>query len=62
MTVTYEDVAAARILKAVPISAELSLHDGSTVSMKERWSSDTIGKSRDTLESILKQINERAER
>ncbi|MEV6306074.1 M48 family metallopeptidase [Actinoplanes sp. NPDC051861] len=60
--VAYEDMAAARILKAVPINAELNLHDGSTVTLKERWSSDTIGKSRDTLESILKRINERANR
>ncbi|MBG0560891.1 M48 family metallopeptidase [Actinoplanes aureus] len=60
--VPYEEVATARILKAVPINAELRLHDGSQVTLKERWSSDSIGKSRDTLESILKQINERATR
>ena len=60
--VAYEEVATARIVKAVPINAELRLHDGSQVTLKERWSSDTIGKSRDTLESILKQINERARR
>ncbi|MFC7530326.1 M48 family metallopeptidase [Actinoplanes sp. GCM10030250] len=58
--VAFEELAAARILKTVPINAELSLHDGSKVILKERWSSDTIGDSRDTLESILKRVNERA--
>jgi hypothetical protein len=59
--VPYEEVTGARITKAVPINAELDLHGGTTVSIKERWSGEQLGKSRDTLEEVLKRINERAE-
>ncbi|MEU4155968.1 M48 family metallopeptidase [Actinoplanes sp. NPDC026670] len=59
--VPYEEVTGARITKAVPINAELDLHGGATVSIKERWSSDQLGKSRDTLEAVLNRINGRAE-
>ncbi|GIE83395.1 hypothetical protein Aph02nite_93450 [Actinoplanes philippinensis] len=59
--VPYEEVTATRITKAVPINAELDLHGGVTVSIKERWASDQLGKSRDTLEAVLNRINGRTE-
>ena len=60
--VPFEEVAAATVVKAVPINAELTLHDGATVTLKESWSGDTVGDSRDTLEAVLTRINERAGR
>lgn len=57
----FEEVAGAKVVKAVPISAELTLHDGSTVTVKERWGSDVVGESRDTLAAVLQRINERNE-
>ncbi|WP_213450373.1 M48 family metallopeptidase [Rhizomonospora bruguierae] len=59
--VPFEEVAAARVVKNVPINVELTLHGGDTLTVKERWSSDTVGKSRDTLEAILDRINERTQ-
>ncbi|WP_240670506.1 M48 family metallopeptidase [Actinoplanes solisilvae] len=59
--VPFEEVASTKIVKAVPINAELTLHDGSTVKVQERWGSDVIGESRDTLEGVLNRINERNE-
>jgi Zn-dependent protease with chaperone function len=58
----FEEVARAQVLKSVPINAELTLHGGATVTIKERWSGDTVGDSRDTLEAVLTRINERSER
>jgi hypothetical protein len=47
------------VLTSVPINAELTLHDGTTSTMKERWTSDTIDKSRDTLEAVPRGVDER---
>ncbi|MEV0899759.1 M48 family metallopeptidase [Actinoplanes sp. NPDC049802] len=58
----YEEITAARIVKPVPISAEVDLHDGSTVRIKARWTGDELGKSQDALEKILIHLNERADR
>ncbi|GGN34472.1 Zn-dependent protease with chaperone function [Actinoplanes campanulatus] len=58
----YEEITGARVLKPVPISAEVDLHDGSTVRIKARWTGEELGKSQDTLEKILNRLNERAER
>ncbi|GLY05155.1 Zn-dependent protease [Actinoplanes sp. NBRC 101535] len=58
--VAYEDVAAAQIVKTVPMNVVLSLHDGTSLTLKERWTSDTIGDSRDIFEKVLNRINERA--
>ncbi|GAA1584170.1 M48 family metallopeptidase [Actinoplanes couchii] len=59
--VPYEEITGARMLKAVPISFELDLHDGATVAVKARWTGEEIGDSRDTVEAVLKQIQERTE-
>ncbi|SNY66025.1 M48 family metallopeptidase [Paractinoplanes atraurantiacus] len=55
--VPFEEVTAARIVKAVPLNAELTLHGGATLVLKERWSGDTIGDSRDTLTEILRRFS-----
>ncbi|HWS35846.1 MAG TPA: M48 family metallopeptidase [Actinoplanes sp.] len=59
--VPYEEVTGARITKAVPINFELTLHGGAVVTVKERWSGEELGKSRETLEAVLNRISERAE-
>ena len=59
--VPFEEVRGAKIVKAVPISAELTMHDGSGLKLQERWGSDVIGESRDTLAAVLNRINERNE-
>jgi Zn-dependent protease with chaperone function len=42
--VAYEDVAAAAILKNVPIKIALTLHSGETVELAETWTGETLGK------------------
>ncbi|SDT75139.1 M48 family metallopeptidase [Actinoplanes derwentensis] len=59
--VPYEEVTDAKILKAVPISFELTLHDGTSIAVKARWTGEELGDSRDTVEAVLKRISERAE-
>ncbi|MBM2614423.1 M48 family metallopeptidase [Actinoplanes sp. LDG1-06] len=60
--VPFEEVTSAQVHKAVPINAELRLHNGSTVTLKESYTGATVGDSRDTLEAVLGRINERNER
>lgn len=59
--VPYEEVTGARTIKSVPINFELTLHDGSTLAAKARWTSEELGKSQETLEAVLKRIDEQAE-
>ena len=59
--IPYEEVTAARIVKSVPIQAEIDLHGGATVQLKGRWTGDALGKSQDTLEAVLRRLGERAE-
>ncbi|KRD43338.1 hypothetical protein ASE38_03510 [Cellulomonas sp. Root930] len=40
----YEQIATARIVKRTPLQAELTLHDGRTVSLKETWTGETLDK------------------
>lgn len=58
--IAFEEVRDASVGKSVPIRAELHLHDGSTVSIEERWSSEQLGKSRNALEQVLLRIGRRA--
>jgi Zn-dependent protease with chaperone function len=56
----YEEVASAVITKRVPVRVELTLHDGGTVTMKERWSSGGLGKeARSTFTEVLEELAER---
>ncbi|WP_067509307.1 M48 family metallopeptidase [Actinoplanes sp. TFC3] len=59
--IPYEELRGAAITKRTPIRAELRLHDGSVVSLEERWSGEQLGKSRDTLEKVLDRIARDAE-
>ncbi|GAA2493364.1 M48 family metallopeptidase [Winogradskya humida] len=54
--IPFEEAGGATITKRTPIRAELRLHDGTVVTMEERWSGDQLGKSRDTLVEILERI------
>lgn len=40
----YEEIAVARVLKQIPVRAELTLHDGRTVSISEAWSGERLAK------------------
>ncbi|KQT02027.1 M48 family metallopeptidase [Cellulomonas sp. Leaf395] len=40
----YEQIATARIVKRTPLQADLTLHDGRTVSLKETWTGETLDK------------------
>ncbi|KQY22966.1 hypothetical protein ASD16_10210 [Cellulomonas sp. Root485] len=40
----YEQIATARIAKRTPLQADLTLHDGRTVSLKETWTGETLDK------------------
>ena len=42
--VAYEQIAVAHITKRTPLQAELTLHDGTTVSLKETWTGETLDK------------------
>jgi len=54
----FEEVTGAEIQREVPLKAELTLHDGSRVSLREQWSSELLEKeSRDTLLSALRSID-----
>lgn len=54
--VAYEEVETARIDRQVPIDATLLLHDGRTVTIRERWTADRIGRSEDTFREILSDL------
>ncbi|HEX8631495.1 MAG TPA: M48 family metallopeptidase [Catenuloplanes sp.] len=57
--VPYEEVTAVQLTKRTPVRAELTLHDGSTVSVHERWAGEQLGESRDTLLSVLDRLADR---
>jgi Zn-dependent protease with chaperone function len=40
----FEQIASARILKRTPVQAEVTLHDGTTVSLKETWTGESLTK------------------
>lgn len=51
----FEELATATVRKAVPLKAELVLHDGRRLTLQEAWSSELLEKnSRDTLLEALK--------
>ncbi|GIH29285.1 hypothetical protein Aph01nite_75950 [Acrocarpospora phusangensis] len=53
----YETVQRARVLRSLPLKAELSLYDGRTVELRERLESEELGtSSRDDLISILENL------
>jgi hypothetical protein len=58
--VPFEEVVGTQVHKAVPINAEIRLHSGVTVTMKESYTGDTVGDSRDTLTEVLSKLGERA--
>jgi hypothetical protein len=46
----YEEIAVAKVLKQVPVRVELTLHNGQSVSLRETWGGEDLGKgSRDVL-------------
>jgi len=45
--VSFEDVARAEVLKRTPVKVTFTLHDGTTVALKERWSGDRLTKDSD---------------
>ncbi|MGY4644094.1 M48 family metallopeptidase [Cellulomonas sp. URHB0016] len=45
--VAFEDVATAEVLKRTPVKATFTLHDGTTLTLKERWSGDRLTKDSD---------------
>ncbi|MDG4823218.1 M48 family metalloprotease [Asanoa sp. WMMD1127] len=55
--VPYEEVASAVIEKQTPIRATLTLHDGRTIRLQERWNGEDLEKeSRRTLTEVLGQL------
>ena len=42
--VAYEEIATARIDKRTPLHAELALHGGRTLSLKETWTGESLDK------------------
>ena len=40
----YEQIAIAHIVKRTPLHADLTLHDGRTLSLKETWTGETLDK------------------
>jgi hypothetical protein len=47
--VAYEDIASARVLKAVPVRVAITLHDGETVELLQPWTGETLTKGDDDL-------------
>jgi Zn-dependent protease with chaperone function len=46
----YEEIAVAKVLKQIPVRVELTLHNGQSVSLRETWGGEDLGKgSRDVL-------------
>ncbi|GIG21965.1 hypothetical protein Cch01nite_26890 [Cellulomonas chitinilytica] len=45
--VSFEDVAAAEVHKRTPVKVTVTLHDGTTLTLKERWSGDRLTKDSD---------------
>ncbi|MEU8190018.1 M48 family metallopeptidase [Micromonospora carbonacea] len=55
----YEEIASVAIKREVPLKAELTLHDGRTVALRERHTSDVLEwNSRDLLLAIFRRIDE----
>lgn len=53
----YEEIASAVVRKRVPTRAELTLHDGNTVTLHEAWGSEELAnKSRDNLLMVLDRL------
>ncbi|WP_066948608.1 M48 family metallopeptidase [Microtetraspora fusca] len=54
---SYEEIAAAKVTKEIPLCADLTLHGGATVSIEQKWTGEEIDKgSRDRLARILAEI------
>ncbi len=50
----YEEIAAAKITKNVPIRIELTLHNGQSMELRESWSGENLSKeSRDLLRAAV---------
>ena len=45
--VSFEDVAAVDVQKTTPVRVTVTLHDGTTVAIKERWSGERLSKDSD---------------
>lgn len=52
----YEEVASARMTKKVPVRLELTLHDGTVVTIHETWTGEQLGKSSDSLREIAERL------
>jgi Zn-dependent protease with chaperone function len=51
--IPFEEIVSAEVRKEVPVQAVLQVHGGHTFELKETWSGEQIGKSRDTLLEVL---------
>lgn len=50
----YEEIRVATVRRPIPIHAELALHDGRTITLKGKWSSDTL--TDDSLEHLAGRV------
>jgi hypothetical protein len=56
----YEEITAAEVRKLIPLQAELTVHGGARLVLRERWSSATLGRSsREAFTKVLEQLAER---
>lgn len=51
--IPYEEINVAEVHKQVPVQASLRLHGGGVVQLKESWTGEQIGRSRDVLLEVL---------
>lgn len=51
--IPFEEIVSAEVRKEVPVQAVLNVHGGHTFELKETWTGEQIGKSRDTLLEVL---------
>ncbi|WP_436525575.1 hypothetical protein [Actinoplanes sp. HUAS TT8] len=58
----YDDVATVRVDRPVPIDATLLLHDGRTVTVRERWTAERVDRSEDVFLEILSDLRDKADR
>ncbi|GAB3406905.1 M48 family metallopeptidase [Flindersiella endophytica] len=57
--IPFEEIVSAEVRKEVPVQAVLNVHGGHTFELKETWSGEQIGKSRDTLLEVLAKFTDR---
>ncbi|GAA4594528.1 Zn-dependent protease with chaperone function [Actinoplanes octamycinicus] len=58
----FEEISTVRIDREVPVNATLTLHDGRTVGIQERWTADKMGKSDDLFREMLTELRDKRDR